>query len=102
MKASNDAYFTARNTSYRLFSNESLIFLKHAVDFKIIYIRVSENLNWRYFVSIIKVIIISYSQVNAKLFQIAETLPKEVLEKMHAAPKAEGMLIKINMCYTIF
>ena len=27
------------------------------------------------------------SGVNAKLFQVAETLPKEVLEKMHAAPK---------------
>ena len=26
--------------------------------------------------------------VNAQLFQIAETLPQEVLEKMHAPPKA--------------
>ena len=25
--------------------------------------------------------------VNAKLFQVAETLPQEVLEKMHAPPK---------------
>lgn len=28
------------------------------------------------------------SGVNAKLFQVAETLPAEVLEKMHAPPKA--------------
>ena len=28
------------------------------------------------------------SGVNAKLFQVAETLPNEVLEKMHAPPKA--------------
>jgi NAD(P)H dehydrogenase (quinone) len=27
--------------------------------------------------------------VNAKLFQIAETLPKEVLEKMHAPAKSD-------------
>jgi hypothetical protein len=26
--------------------------------------------------------------VNAKLFQVPETLPAEVLEKMHAPPKA--------------
>ncbi len=26
--------------------------------------------------------------MNGKLFQVAETLPKEVLEKMHAPPKA--------------
>lgn len=29
--------------------------------------------------------------VNVKLFQIQETLPKEVLEKMHAPPKAEDV-----------
>ncbi len=28
------------------------------------------------------------SGVNAKLFQVPETLPQEVLEKMHAPPKA--------------
>lgn len=28
------------------------------------------------------------SGVQAKLFQVAETLPKEVLEKMHAPPKS--------------
>ena len=29
--------------------------------------------------------------VNAKLFQVAETLPQEVLEKMHAPPKDESV-----------
>jgi multimeric flavodoxin WrbA len=31
------------------------------------------------------------SGVNAKLFQIAETLPAEVLAKMHAPPKDESV-----------
>ena len=30
-------------------------------------------------------------KVNAKLYQVAETLPKEVLEKMHAPPKASDV-----------
>ena len=34
-----------------------------------------------------------YLLVNAKLFQIAETLPQEVLEKMHAPPKAADVPI---------
>jgi NAD(P)H dehydrogenase (quinone) len=31
------------------------------------------------------------SGVNAKLFQVAETLPAEVLTKMHAPPKDESV-----------
>jgi NAD(P)H dehydrogenase (quinone) len=31
--------------------------------------------------------------VNAKLFQVAETLPNEILEKMHAPPKASDVPI---------
>ncbi len=31
--------------------------------------------------------------MNAKLFQVAETLPQEVLEKMHAPPKAADVPI---------
>jgi NAD(P)H-dependent FMN reductase len=31
------------------------------------------------------------SGVNAKLFQVRETLPQDVLEKMHAPPKAEDV-----------
>ena len=31
------------------------------------------------------------SGVNAKLFQVAETLPQEVLAKMHAPPKASDV-----------
>ena len=31
------------------------------------------------------------SGVTAKLYQVAETLPKEVLEKMHAPPKPEDV-----------
>ena len=31
------------------------------------------------------------SGVNAKLFQVAETLPQDVLDKMHAPPKAEDV-----------
>ena len=33
------------------------------------------------------------SGVNAKLFQVAETLPEEVLQKMHAKPKATDVPI---------
>ncbi len=36
------------------------------------------------------------SGVTAKLFQVAETLPKEVLEKMHASPRSDVPVITVE------